>query len=779
VFSAAIEVVLTIAYREAVSRRHAYVTLEHLLYALAHDNDGERILAACGADLPRLRRDLDAYLSESLEQMKRGDAREPEQTAAFRRVLQTAVLHVQSAQRGEVEAGDIFAAILQQPKTHAAQLLAEQGITRLDILEYISHGISKVPTAGAPGSSAHGTEAGGGDEGSSTARDPLAAYCSNLTERARAGALDPLIGRTLELQRTIEVLCRRRKNNPVFVGEAGVGKTAMAEGLALRLLADDAPEALRDAEIFSLDTAGLLAGTRFRGDFEERFKAVIRALSARPKSILFIDEIHSTVGAGATTGGTMDLATLIKPMLTAGELRVIGSTTFDEYKHIEKDRALARRLQKIAIEEPSIEEAIRILAGLKSRYEEHHRVVYTDAAIEAAVKLAARHLRDYKLPDSAIDLIDEAGSVARLAAPPADLALPASPAIPAPPAPVVVDAPDIERIVARIARIPARQASSSDRERLRTLEESLQRVVFGQDDAVHLVAQAIKRSRAGLGQPDRPAGCFLFTGPTGVGKTELAKQLAIQLGNEFSRIDMSEYMEKHAVARLIGAPPGYVGFEQGGLLVDMVRTHPYSVVLLDEIEKAHPDIYNILLQVMDHAALTDNTGRKADFRNVVLILTSNAGSREMSAASIGFAEGGSGDAHDERLRKAAASKSKTAIEKVFSPEFRNRLDAIVTFRTLSASVMEQIVDKFVLQLEQQLAERHVAITLTDEARAWLAVKGYDPVFGARPLGRVVQKEVRDPLTDQILFGALEHGGTVTIGVADNALTFAYETKALG
>jgi ATP-dependent Clp protease ATP-binding subunit ClpA len=553
----------------------------------------------------------------------------------------------------------------------------------------------------------------------------------------------------------------------------------MAEGLALRLLADDAPEALRDAEIFSLDTAGLLAGTRFRGDFEERFKAVIRALSARPKSILFIDEIHSTVGAGATTGGTMDLATLIKPMLTAGELRVIGSTTFDEYKHIEKDRALARRLQKIAIEEPSIEEAIRILAGLKSRYEEHHHVAYTDAAIEAAVKLAARHLRDYKLPDSAIDLIDEAGSVARLAAPPADLALPASPALPAPPAPVVVDAPDIERIVARIARIPARQASSSDRERLRTLEESLQRVVFGQDDAVHLVAQAIKRSRAGLGQPDRPAGCFLFTGPTGVGKTELAKQLAIQLGNEFSRIDMSEYMEKHAVARLIGAPPGYVGFEQGGLLVDMVRTHPYSVVLLDEIEKAHPDIYNILLQVMDHAALTDNTGRKADFRNVVLILTSNAGSREMSAASIGFAEGGSGDAHDERLRKAAASKSKTAIERVFSPEFRNRLDAIVTFRTLSAAVMEQIVDKFVLQLEQQLAERHVAITLTDEARAWLAVKGYDPVFGARPLGRVVQKEVRDPLTDQILFGALEHGGTVTIGVADNALTFAYETKTLG
>ena len=766
-FSAAIEVVLTIAYREAVSRRHAYVTLEHLLYALAHDLDGERILAACGADLPKLRRELDAYLSESLESMKRGDAREPEQTAAFGRVLQTAVLHVQSAQRGEVEAGDIFAAILQQPKTHAAQLLAEHGITRLDILEYISHGISKVPASQLPGGSERGTEAGGGDEGSSAARDPLTAYCSNLTERAREGKLDPLIGRTLELQRTIEVLCRRRKNNPVFVGEAGVGKTAMAEGLAVRLLADDAPEALKDAEIFSLDTAGLLAGTRFRGDFEERFKAVIKALSNRPKAILFIDEIHSTVGAGATTGGTMDLATLIKPMLTAGELRVIGSTTFDEYKHIEKDRALARRLQKIAIEEPSVDEAIKILAGLKSRYEDHHRVSYTDAALDAAVKLAARHLRDYRLPDSAIDLLDEAGSVARLAAPvhPPDRPEPA-------PA-VVVDAPDIERIVARIARIPARQASSSDRERLRTLEESLQRVVFGQNDAVHLVAQAIKRSRAGLGQPDRPAGCFLFTGPTGVGKTELAKQLAIQLGNEFSRIDMSEYMEKHAVARLIGAPPGYVGFEQGGLLVDMVRTHPYSVVLLDEIEKAHPDIYNILLQVMDHAALTDNTGRKADFRNVVLILTSNAGSREMSAGSIGFAETGSGDARDERLRKAAAGKSKAAIEKVFSPEFRNRLDAIVTFGTLKPSVMEQIVEKFVLQLEQQLAERHVAITLTEQARSWLAEKGYDPVFGARPLARVVQKEVRDPLTDQILFGALEHGGTVTIGVADNALSFEY------
>src|SRR6266850_363284 len=552
----------------------------------------------------------------------------------------------------------------------------------------------------------------------------------------------------------------------------------MAEGLAARLLAPDVQDALKDAEVFALDTGALLAGTRFRGDFEERFKAVIAALTARPKPILFIDEMHSTVGAGAVTGGTMDLATLLKPLLTAGDLRVIGSTTFEEFKHIEKDRALARRLQKIAIDEPSTEEAVRILRGLRSRYEEHHRVKYTDAALDAAVRLAGRHLRDYRLPDSAIDLIDEAGAVVRLANPTNQENLtnhenPANPQNPAnlanlanPANPLIVDAADIERVVARIARIPARQASASDRERLRTLEESLQRVVFGQREAVHLVSQAIKRSRAGLGQPDRPAGCFLFTGPTGVGKTELAKQLAILLGNEFTRFDMSEYMEKHAVARLIGAPPGYVGFEQGGLLVDAVRTHPYSVLLLDEIEKAHPDIYNILLQVMDHATLTDNTGRKADFRNTVLILTSNAGSREMSAASIGFAEYGGAD-----------NKAKTAVERVFSPEFRNRLDAIVTFKSLTPAAMETIVEKFVLQLEGQLAERHVAIALLPEARVWLAAKGYDPKFGARPLGRVIQREVRDPLTDQILFGALEHGGTVTIGLDGDQLTFVYEERS--
>ena len=818
-FSPALEVILNIAFREAISRGHAYLTLEHLLYALAHDPDGERILAACGVDLPQLRRDLDQYLDESIEKQKRGSAKDPEQTVAFRRVLQTAILHVQSAQRDEANAGDILAAMLQQPKTFAAQLLGEHDVTRLDILNFISHGITKVPHApGTPGQGEGGAHAHG-EDAPSTANDPLSAYCVNLTDRARQGQLDPLIGRTAELQRTIEVLCRRRKNNPVFVGDPGVGKTALAEGLASRLLHDDVQGALAGAEVFSLDTGALLAGTRFRGDFEERFKAVIAALAARPKPILFIDEMHSTVGAGAVSGGTMDLATMLKPLLTQGTLRVIGSTTHEEFKHIEKDRALARRLQKIAVEEPSIQETIGILAGLRARYEEHHGVRYTDAALDAAARLAARHLRDYKLPDSAIDLMDEAGSVTRLQAlaaaaeakkqadadfastetgvmsgteagvasgsepgvvsgfsrtDPNAAATPAAASALAAERPVV-DARDIERVAAKVARIPDRQATASDRDRLRTLEESLRRVVFGQDEVVHLVAQAIKRSRAGLGQPDRPAGCFLFTGPTGVGKTELAKQLAMQLGNEFIRFDMSEYMEKHAVARLIGAPPGYVGFEQGGLLVDAVRQHPYSVVLLDEIEKAHPDIYNVLLQVMDHATLTDNTGRKADFRNTVLILTSNAGSREMGAASIGFADKMAG-IDDESRGKVAAGKAKSALERVFSPEFRNRLDAIVMFKPLAPDAMETIVEKFILQLESQLSERKVAITLTPAARTWLATAGYDRVFGARPLARVIQKEVRDVLTDQLLFGALEHGGTVTIDEALNALTFRYEPK---
>ena len=566
-FSPALEIVLTVAYREATARRHTHLTLEHLLYALAHDPEGERILIACGADMPQLRRDLDKYLQESVEQFPRGQQKEPEQTLAFRRVLQTAVLHVQSAGRQEVHSGDVLAATLQQNRSHAAQLLAAQGITRLDVLEYITHGKSKLPpaTPETPDGGQTGEAEGGfGERGGPTARDPLAAYATNLTARARNGELDPLIGRTDELQRTMEILCRRRKNNPVFVGDAGVGKTALAEGLAARLLEDDIPDLLEGAEVFSLDTGALLAGTRFRGDFEERFKAVIASLAQRPMPILFIDEIHSTVGAGATTGGTMDLATMIKPILTTGQLRVIGSTTHEEFKHIEKDRALARRLQKIVIDEPSIQETVQILQGLRSRYEGHHRVRYTDDALETAAKLAARHLRDYKLPDSAIDVLDEAGAKSRLKrgtqpAPDGGKAAEAAAQEPA-----EITGVNIEEVIARMARIPAKQASASDRDRLRSLEEALGRVVFGQEEAVGTVARAIKRARAGLGQPDRPAGCFLFTGPTGVGKTELAKQLALHLGNEFIRYDMSEYMEKHAVARLIGAPPGYVGFEQGG-----------------------------------------------------------------------------------------------------------------------------------------------------------------------------------------------------------------------
>ena len=802
-FSASVELLLGVAYREATSRRHTHLTLEHLLYVLAHDTEAERILAACGADLPRLRSELDKFLQQNIEQFPRGAQKEPEQTLAFRRALQTAVLHVQSAGKSEVQAGDLLAALLQQNRSYAAQLLEGQGVTRLDVLNYISHGISKVPAPDDPGSDERPATAGQGDEGSSTSRTPLDAYAVNLTQKARNGVLDPLVGRATEVQRTMEILCRRRKNNPMFVGEPGVGKTALAEGLAQRLLQDDVPSVLKDAEVFSLDATALLAGTRFRGDFEERFKAVVNALAKRPKPILFIDEMHSTVGAGATTGGTMDLATLIKPVLSAGDIRVIGATTFEEFKQVEKDRALARRLQKVVIEEPSVEETVTILKGLRSRYEDHHNVTYTDAAIETAAKLAGRHLRDYRLPDSAIDVLDEAGAMLRLAGAtgaaarqrrdscsrrrrPAGTAgrdqaharLPSTapgrrgaadrprvdPAIVAEAAPrQTVDVAEIERVIARMARIPDKQAHASDKERLRTLEEQLMRVVFGQDDAVKAVARAIKRARAGLGQPEKPAGCFLFTGPTGVGKTELAKQLAIHLGNQFVRFDMSEYMEKHAVARLIGAPPGYVGFEQGGLLVDAIRKDPYAVLLLDEIEKAHPDIFNILLQVMDHATLTDNTGRKADFRQVILIMTSNAGSREMSQALVGF--GG------PMSSKGAAGRAKQALERIFSPEFRNRLDATVTFGSLTPAVVETIVEKFILQLESQLAERRVAITLEPEARAWLAAKGYDPIFGARPLARVIQAEVRDPLTDEILFGRLEHGGTVNIGLVDGALTF--------
>jgi ATP-dependent Clp protease ATP-binding subunit ClpA len=751
VFSRELERVLALAAREALARRHAELTIEHVLYAALHDPVGEEVLRGAGADIERLRRDLDLFLEETLERLPSGSRKQPTQTLAFRRVLQTAIVHVQSAGRAEAGVGDVIAALLREPRSHAAALLGEQGVTRLDVLNFISHGVTKNPQAPSAAPADGTAEAGQGDEDKQrSAKDPLSAWTLNLTDRARDGKLDPVIGRAKEMERALEVLARRRKNNPVFVGEPGVGKTAIVEGLAQRLLQPDAPAVLKDAEIFALDTGGLLAGTRYRGDFEERFKAVIAALKKRPNPVLFIDEMHTMVGAGATTGGTMDLANLIKPILTEGEVRLIGSTTFEEFKHVERDRALARRVQRIDVDEPSEGDTVKILQGLRLRYEQYHGVQYTEAALESAARLAHRHLRDVRLPDGAIDVIDEAGARVRLN--------------PLPGGPQTIDVGAVETVVAKMARIPETSASASDRERLRTLGESLKRVVFGQEEAVDAVASAIKRARAGLGPPERPAGCFLFTGPTGVGKTELAKQLARHLGNEFIRYDMSEYAEKHSVARLIGAPPGYVGFEQGGLLVDGVRQHPYAVVLLDEIEKAHPDLYNILLQVMDHATLTDNTGRKADFRQVVLIMTSNAGSREMSSASIGFA----GD-----RSKDTKSRGKQALERFFTPEFRNRLDAIVTFKALSFEVMEQVVDKFVLELEAQLRERKVAIELGPEAKAHLARKGYDPVFGARPLARLVQTDVRNPLTDEILFGQLEHGGTVRVGFDGERLTFDY------
>ena len=746
-FSASLERVLNLAAREAMVRRHADLTIEHLLFAAAHDPEGEEILEASGADVARLRRELAEFLEQTMQRLPPNSRRPPQQTLAFRRVLQTAVVHVQSAGKDEAGVGDMLAALLRETRSHAVELLGAQGVTRLDVLNFISHGVRKTPAREGEGESA---PAGEREEEERPARDPLAAYASNLTERARAGRLDPVIGRTREMGRALEVLCRRRKNNPVFVGEPGVGKTAIVEGLAQKLVEEGSPEALKGGEIFALDTGALLAGTRYRGDFEERFKAVIQALKKRPLPILFIDEMHTMVGAGATTGGTMDLANMIKPILTEGEIRLMGSTTFEEFKHIERDRALARRVQRIDVDEPNEGDSVRILQGLRQRYEQHHKVSYTDAALEGAARLAHRHLRDLRLPDSAIDVIDEAGAALRLN-PPDDGTR-------------VVDTPEVERVVSRMARIPETQATTSDRERLRTLGEALKRVVFGQDEAVDQVASAIKRARAGLGPPERPAGAFLFTGPTGVGKTELAKQLARHLGNEFHRYDMSEYGEKHSVSRLIGAPPGYVGFEQGGLLVDAVRQHPYSVVLLDEIEKAHPDLTGILLQVMDSATLTDNTGRKADFRQVILIMTSNAGSREMSQAAIGFA----GD-HEQDTK----ARGRQALERFFTPEFRNRLDAIVTFKPLSPEVMETIVDKFVLELEAQLRERKVAIELEPAARTHLAKKGFDPVFGARPLGRLVQTEVRNPLTDEILFGQLEHGGTVRIGTDGEKLTFDY------
>ncbi|MBX3176478.1 MAG: ATP-dependent Clp protease ATP-binding subunit ClpA [Candidatus Hydrogenedentes bacterium] len=741
------EATLGEALREARERRHEYLCNEHVLFAMLRDRRGAEILRACGGNLAHLERQLEAFFTAELEVLPPGEENIPRQTPAFERLLERAFLHVQFSGKEAVDAGDILAAMMEEDDSHAAWILQEEGISRLDVLNYISHGI----TAG-------GISFGGDDstfdeddedEEGASRRSPLESYTANLNEKAARGEIDPLIGREPELRRTIRVLGRRRKNNPIFVGEPGVGKTALAEGLALAIHEGRVPEALMDTEIVALDLAGMLAGTKFRGDFEQRLKSVLKELDGRPNVVLYIDEIHTLVGAGATSESTMDASTILKPALASGELRCIGSTTYEEYKnHFEKDRGLSRRFQKIDINEPSVPETIQILRGLKPRYEAHHGISYTDSAIRAAAELSAKHINDRFLPDKAIDVLDEAGSAVRLEGSPGRKS---------------IRPQDIEAIIAEIARIPARSVSSSDKEKLGMLDYELKHVVYGQEDAITQITRAIKRSRAGLGRADKPIGCFLFTGPTGVGKTEVARQLANILGNHFARYDMSEYMEKHAVSRLIGAPPGYVGFDQGGLLVDEIRRNPYTVLLLDELEKAHPDIYTVLLQVMDNASLTDNMGKKADFRNVILIMTSNAGARELASSAIGFQAAANDSKH----------KSIKAIEKAFTPEFRNRLDAIVAFNPLPAPVIVQVVDKFVGQVQRQLADRKVTLTLTDAARTWLAEKGYDEKYGARPLARLIGAEIETPLADELLFGRLEKGGKVTVDVADDQVVFTY------
>lgn len=743
-----LERTLSAAIKEARRRRHEYLCVEHLLYAMLDDSYGAEILENCGANTDTLRERLERFFNIEMEALPPGKARPVQQTPEFERLLQRAFLHVQYSGKEEVDAGDILAAMFEEEDSHAAHYLKKEGMTRLDVVNYISHGVSKLDTP-EEALSEEEEKPEGAEECRAPKRSALELFTVNLNQRAAEGRIDPLIGRTAELRRAIRILARRRKNNPVFVGEPGVGKTAMAEGLALLIHEGKVPDSLKTVEILALDLPGMLAGTKFRGDFEQRLKAVLHELGQRENVILFVDEIHTIVGAGATTDSSIDASSMLKPALASGELRCIGSTTYEEFKnHFEKDRGLSRRFQKIDVNEPSVEETVRILRGLKSRYEEHHGIQFTDSSLRAAAELSAKHINDRFLPDKAIDVIDEAGASVKL-----DSGGERKTIRPG----------DIEEVIAEMAQVPVRTVSSSDKEKLSTLETTLKCVVFGQDAAIEQVARAIKRARAGLGRLDAPIGCYLFTGPTGVGKTEVAKQLAFLLGNHFARYDMSEYMEKHAVSRLIGAPPGYVGFDQGGLLVDEIRRHPYTVLLLDEIEKAHSDLFSILLQVMDNASLTDNMGKKADFRNVVLIMTSNAGAREMASASIGFQSG----------QEDPTYKSLKAIEKAFTPEFRNRLDAIVSFNPLPMEIIEQIVDKFARQIEAQLASRKVELRLTPAARRWVAEHGYDPKFGARPLRRLMQQEIETPLSDEILFGRLEKGGNVEVDLQDNALVFRY------
>jgi ATP-dependent Clp protease ATP-binding subunit ClpA len=740
-----LEGTLKTALKEAQGRRHEYLCLEHLLYALLQDKDASRAIINCGGDIDRLRKSLEEFFNGELETLPAGFDQEPQQTLSFHRVLQRAVIHAQSAERKEINGGNLLIAMFRESDSYAVYLLEDQGITRFDVVNYVSHGISKIST----GEDWPQSEQEHDDEEKPAQRvKPLQAFTVNLVNKAGQGSIDPLIGRDDEIERTIHVLCRRRKNNPIYVGDPGVGKTALAEGLALKIHRGEVPDALKDAVIYALDMGALLAGTKFRGDFEARLKGVLAGLSKQPNSILFIDEIHTVVGAGATSGGSMDASNILKPALASGELKCIGSTTYHDYKsYFERDRALARRFQKIEIPEPSVDEAYKILQGLKPHYEKHHGVHYSTTALHAAVELSAKHINDRRLPDKAIDVIDEVGAAVKI--------------LPPERRKKIIGPKDIEKIVAKIAKIPPRSVSTSDREQLQNLERDLKLTVFGQDVAVEMLASTIKLSRSGLGHPEKPIGCFLFSGPTGVGKTEMAKQLAHTMGIEFIRFDMSEYMEKHTVSRLIGAPPGYVGFDQGGLLTDAINKSPYAVLLLDEIEKAHPDLFNILLQVMDHATLTDNNGRKADFRNVILIMTTNAGAREMSGAPLGFGA------------QSNVGKGKEAIEKMFSPEFRNRLDAMITFNSLSMEVIEKVVDKFIMELDEQLNEKKVFLHLTAKARRWFAERGYDPTFGARPMARLIQNEVKRVLADDILFGKLQNGGKVTVDENEGKLTFEY------
>ncbi|HJX18704.1 MAG TPA: ATP-dependent Clp protease ATP-binding subunit ClpA [Acidiferrobacterales bacterium] len=742
-----LEFSLNAAFQSAREKRHEYITVEHLLSALLDNPSAARVLRACGGNLDELRRSLVAFLRDNVPVLPQESETDTQPTLGFQRVIQRAVLHVQGVGKKEVNGANVLIAIFGEKDSHAVYFLHKQNISRFDVVNYISHGISKVPGESQP----ELPPPEEGEEAAATEKSPLDIFTVNLNERARQGKIDPLIGREHEVERTIQILCRRRKNNPLFVGEAGVGKTAIAEGLAKKIVEGQVPDILKKSTIYSLDMGALLAGTKYRGDFEKRLKAVLNQVRKHEHAVLFIDEIHTIIGAGAASGGAMDASNLLKPALASGDLKCIGSTTYQEYRGIfEKDRALSRRFQKIDVVEPSVEETVQILQGLKSRFEQHHGVKYTSHALRAAAELSARYINDRHLPDKAIDVIDEAGASLHL--------------LPPSRRKKTISVTDIENIVSKIARIPPKSVSSTDKEALRTLERDLKMVVFGQDEAIEALATSIKMARSGLAHPEKPIGSYLFSGPTGVGKTEVTRQLAKILGLELIRFDMSEYMERHTVSRLIGAPPGYVGFDQGGLLTDSITKHPHAVLLLDEIEKAHPDVYNLLLQVMDHGTLTDNNGRKADFRNVIIVMTTNAGADQMGRASIGF------------TKQDHTADGTEVIKRAFSPEFRNRLDAIIPFKPLSPDTIGHVVSKFVLELEAQLEEKHVEINVDERARAWLAKNGYDPTMGARPMARLIREKIKKALADEILFGKLAHGGTVDVTEEGGELAFTFEAR---